>query len=191
MVSYWANQSTSAWSSRKILGSRVERLFLFFLPIVSEEIAAIGIRRIYVRFILMKKKRRGDKFEGEYNCHLFLDTSMFQFEADRFVAASLVSQQDQYLMSGPGNHMSSSGREAFSPAVQWREVYLQLQSGVDVGRDNNEWKSWTSTALPVFRETQTRFHFLLPRSPYCQVFRKSQVYKVSCKLERFVSETPE
>ena len=114
----------------------------FFSALVSEEMAPI-IRRLH-----SYEEKEAGRLEGEYNCHLFLDILMFQFEADRFVAASLVSQQNQYLMSGPANHMSSSGREAFSPAVQWSEVYLQLQSGVDVGLDNNEWKSWTSTALP-------------------------------------------
>ena len=40
--------------------------------------------------------------------------------------ASVVSQQDQYLMSRPANHMSSSGREAFlvqGATVRWSEVY--------------------------------------------------------------------
>ena len=100
--------------------------------------------------------------------------------------ASLVKQQDQYLMSWPANHKSSSGREAFSGA-RWCSavecsVYPEAQRS---GRC--PWQQWMEVLdsgpalLPPsqsFGKLKHTFISFCPTSLPYYLARKGQVYKL-------------
>ena len=105
--------------------------------------------------------------------------------------ASLEKQQDQYLMSWPANHKSSSGREAFSgarwcSAVEWSVSPAAQRSG------RCPWQQWMEVLdsgpalLPPHSLLGNSNTLSFPFAPHpCLTTWLGRAKFISCRLERF------